>query len=180
MTEQPTEKFLWIFKVEDFSLWGSTPDVEPEDFAEYEFLNADVLMTREDAQNLLWDYECEHADTKGEPYFEDCDLCDGEGCNGCGHEGIWQEYYSEFVERHSNGKLAVYDPELHYTVPSDRPEHLKYAHEKEKEDLTTAINSYDSQLEAARKEMQLIGERIEQLKVSRLVDSFKLAKLENQ
>tara|TARA_Y100001956_G_scaffold82945_1_gene107125 strand:- start:5920 stop:6462 length:543 start_codon:yes stop_codon:yes gene_type:complete len=180
MTEQSNETFVWIFEVEDCNYWGRTPDTEPEDFSEYRFLDGDTAHTAEMAQRLLWEHECSHADMKGDPDYEDCGECGGEGCDNCDHEGGWQEDYSEFVQKHAHGKLVPYDPELHMAVKSDKPEHIKYAHEKAIADLERDIERDEFDIAKQQEELRQLGEQIAARKRKLTDRKLLLVKLENQ
>lgn len=180
MTEPLNEKAVWIFEVEDCNYWGRTPDVDPEDFNEYAFLDGDTPLTREEAQRLLWDHECFHADMKGEPDYEACTECDSEGCDNCNHEGGWSEDYSEFVQKHAHGKLVAYDPALHMAVKSDRPEHIKYAHEKAIADLEHDIERDEFDIAKQQEELRRLGEKIAARKRQMTDRKLLLTKLESQ
>lgn len=180
MAEQTQEKFVWIFEVVDCNYWGSTEDTDPEDFTEYQFLDGDTAHTAEMAQRLLWEHECSHADMKGEPAYEDCCECEGEGCDNCNHEGGWQEDYSEFVGKHAHGKLVAYDPTKHMAVKSDRPEHIKYAQEKAITDLASDIELDEFFLAKEQEELRKLGEKIAARKRKMTDRKLLLVKLENQ
>ncbi|CAM0093741.1 hypothetical protein VPHD51_0153 [Vibrio phage D51] len=192
MTEQSNEKFLWIFRSghRDHS-WARNHE---EDYSDW-YLPTTDLMTEDQAIKESWEIQCDTASGYGDPdYTEECEECggsgedeDGETCQCCGGEGevdmdedCRKEAWAQYVEENSFCYMEKYNPEIHFAVKSEFPEHLAYAHEKAMKDLASEIDYADRELEQLRREMRRIGKRIDATKAKRLEANLKLTKLENQ
>ncbi|AFB83961.1 hypothetical protein F404_gp104 [Vibrio phage pVp-1] len=155
-----TEKKVWVYRAGSGRIWH-TPS--PSSF---HLMNNGEPMTREDAQDYLWEERETYADGKEE--YEMCMDCQGDGCESCDGEGGWYEDWSETVERTTYCYLEEYDPKVHYMVKSNFPEYLLWKAREVEKQCQRQANMLDNKI--AELEEQLYA-----LKVQRGETGYKLA-----
>ncbi|QCQ57755.1 hypothetical protein ACHELOUS_180 [Vibrio phage Achelous] len=161
-----TEKKVWVYTTGRGRLWH-TPS--PSSFS---LMDKGEPMTHEDAQERLWEERETRAD--GHEEYEMCMECQGDGCENCDDEGGWYEDWSETVERTTYCYLEEYNPEVHYVVKSNFPEHLLWKarevekqHQRQADMLDSKIEELEKQLYEAKVKRGEVGYQLAAAKLNR-------------
>ncbi|WBU76773.1 hypothetical protein JAVIER_176 [Vibrio phage Javier] len=141
-----TEKKVWVYTTGRGRLWH-TPS--PSSFS---LMDKGEPMTHEDAQERLWEERETRAD--GHEEYEMCMECQGDGCENCDDEGGWYEDWSETVERTTYCYLEEYNPEVHFKVESNFPEHLLWKASNTVDIHARRVESLESKIERISKELK--------------------------
>lgn len=94
-----------------------------------------------------------------------CDTCGGSGelldtgitheCPACNGEGCFTTYdWSEHVDKNSSMYIEEYDPKVHFAIPSERPEYIKYKRETTLRRAERELDQSERELDAAQKTLE--------------------------
>ena len=123
----------------------------------------------DDIEDYIWDERCQWAESSGSQYAEwECTSCgeiDGYEfdceCDDPNVECRYEEEYAEFVERETNAYYFEYDPKLHCSVPSNRPEHLEWKKEEAEKEAARVRRYHQKELYKHLRSSMLEAEELE-------------------
>lgn len=122
-----------------------------------------ILEFKDENAAIVWAWEmCNDIACNYDQETEVCETCAGTGCDDegdpcddCDGNGYFDtDDWSEHVDKNTSMYIEEYDPKVHFAIPSERPEYLKYKRELTLRRAERELDQSERELDAAQKALE--------------------------